>query len=103
MARSNYQELGEVSRRIRPSPDGQKIDDLNEQARSTTTRLTHHPHQISQPRQEPIVPNPQQRPTRYIPNPRCLNNNRPRPPPRKTLVPIEHILRNDSILARPPW
>src|ERR1700722_18105394 len=52
------QEIRKVSRRIRAPPNGQKIDELNEQACFTVARTPHGLDQFPQPGQETLVPYP---------------------------------------------
>src|SRR6185503_4222689 len=92
----------EVLPTFRSSLHRQKIDDLNEQQRLSATRLTHHLHQLLQSWYEPIIPDPQQRPTRNITYTRRLDHQHRRTSLSKPAIPIEVLLRDKPVLSRAP-
>src|SRR5580704_14049819 len=102
MARRYLEELSEVARRYGATPDGQKVDQLNEQPCSPTAGAAHHLRQLAQAGRKAIMPSAQQRSTRYVTDARGLDDECSRAPAREALVPLQHLRRDDAVLARTP-
>jgi hypothetical protein len=96
------QKVCKISRRIRAPPDGKKIDELHEQARFAVARAPHDLDQLPEPRQESLIPDPQQRPARHIANSGRLDDDGSRPARGESLVPIEHVLGHKAGVRRAP-
>src|SRR4051812_30136013 len=103
MPRRDRQELPKVTRRHRPSPDRQKINQLNEQSRVATTGFTYHANEVPEPRKKSVVARAEQGAAGHISDARGLDDNGPRLPTRKALVPFENFGSDKPVLARPPW
>src|SRR6185503_17590320 len=87
---------------LRPSLHREKVDDLNEQSRLTTTRFPHSLDQLAQPRDKPIVTDTQQRTTRNIAHARGFDDEHARTSISKPPIPIEILLRDKAVLGRAP-
>src|SRR5262249_28635715 len=84
------------------APDRQKVDQLNEQAGLATARLTHQAYELTQARQKSIMPRAQQRTARHIAYARRLDDDRTRLPLGESLVPFQHLGRDETLFAGPP-
>src|ERR1044072_1912834 len=102
MAIVNAQKPLKILLLLRPSLHGEKVDDLNEQTRLTTTRLPHNINKLPQPGKEPVIANTKQRTTRNIAHARGLDDKHSRTSLSKPSIPIEILLRDKTILGRAP-
>src|ERR1043166_5014245 len=87
---------------LRPSLHRQKIYDLNKQQRLAATRLLHCLDQLAQTGNESIVADAQQWTTRDVAHARSFDDQYAGTPFREAPIPIEVLLRDESVLRRSP-
>ena len=97
-----HQELAEVSLRLGPAANPEKVDDLNEETGPSTARLANGAHQLRQAGDEAVMADPEQRPTRDVADAGGLDHQGTRLAAREALVPGEDLRGDESILGRPP-
>src|SRR6185369_2348366 len=102
MARRDCQKLREIPRRIGPAPDGQKIDDLNEEPRAFFARLAHHTDELAQPGQKAVVTDTQQWFAGHVLNTGGFDDEGAGPVVREALVLVEDLRGNDTVFACAP-
>ena len=96
------QELGEKAVAAGPPPDRQEVDDLDQQPGPPAARPGNGLHQGLEARDEPVVADAQQRAARNVAYPRRLDHDRAGASPGETLVPAQHLGRDDPVPGRPP-
>ena len=96
------QELAKVPLGLGSAPNPQKVYQLDEQPGAPAARLAHGAHQLGQAGEKAIVPDPEQGPARHVPNAGGLDHQRCRPPPRESLVPCQHLRRDEPVLGGTP-
>src|SRR6185369_3939275 len=87
---------------LRPSLHCEKVDDLYEQTRFTTTRFPHNIDKLAQTRNEPIVANAKQRTTRNVAYTGRFDHEHSRTPFSESSVPVKILLRDEPIFSRTP-
>ena len=92
----------EVDLPLRPSADGQEVDDLDEKAGPPAARPAHGLDQLPKAGEEAVVPDPQERSARHVADPGRLDDDRPRLSGRETLVPGEHLRGDEPLVRSPP-
>ena len=88
--------------RLGTAADGQKIDQLDEQARAAFTRPPHRLDQAGKARQEAVMADAKQRSARHVANAGRLDHDRARHPPGEALVPVDDVFGDVALLGRPP-
>jgi hypothetical protein len=88
--------------RIGPAADGEKIDELDEEARAPFARTPHRFHQAGKTRQEAIVTDPQEGPARHVADAGRLDHDGAGHALGKTLIPPDQVLGDVAILGCPP-
>ena len=59
-------------------------------------------HQLGQAGEEPVVPDPEERPAGNVPDSGGLDDQRPGLPPREALVPRQDLRRDQPVVGRAP-
>src|ERR1043165_8664606 len=98
----NLQKPLQILRLLRSPLHRKEIDDLNKQQRFTAARFLHRVDQLPQPRNEPIVADPQQWTTRNVAHARRFNDEHARTSFSKAAIPIEVLLRHKAVFGRTP-
>jgi len=98
----NSQIASEVLFGLGPPPDGQEIDQLDEEPRATTAGPANRFDQFRQARNETIVSDTQQRTARHVANTGRLDDNRTRLPGGETRVPGEDLRCHQTVFRCSP-
>ena len=96
------EEAVEELRRVRPAPDRQEIDALDEKAGLPFAGAPDGLHQFLQPRNVAVVPDPQQRTRRDIANAGGFDDQAAGLAAGELLVPVEHVVGDPAFLVRAP-
>ena len=88
--------------RLWAAADGKEIDQLNEEACAPLAGAPHRFNQAAQPRQEPVVPDAQQRPAAHVADAGRLDHDGARHAAGETLVPFDDLVGHIAFLGRPP-
>ena len=102
MLRGYREEAREEALRIRAAAHGEKVDELNVQPRLAAARAPHRVDQRPKSRQEPGIADPEQGPARHVADAGGLDHESAGTPARETLVPGEHVRRDEAVLGRTP-
>ncbi|MCB9903199.1 MAG: hypothetical protein H6831_02205 [Planctomycetes bacterium] len=86
----------------RPAPDGEEVDDLDQQPRLAAGALAHALDQTLEPGEEAIVPDAQQRTGRHVADARRLDHQHAGAAVGEAAVPVEHFLGDEALLVRAP-
>src|SRR5262245_51508946 len=86
----------------RAPPDGEEINDLDEQLRPTVAGLTHSPNELFEPRQKAIVADSQKGTAGDVPDASCFDDDGAWLTSSEPLVPRQHVIRHEPILGSPP-
>ena len=92
----------EELRRVRPAPDRQEVDALDEQAGLALAGVPDGLHQFLQPRNVAVVADTQQRAGRDIANSRCFDDQAAGLAAGELLVPVQHIVGDPAFLIGTP-
>ena len=96
------EELAEVPRGLGPPANPQEVDDLDEEPGPPAARPPHGAHQLGEARDEPVVADPKQRSARDVANAGGLDYERTGLTARESLVPGQHLRRDQPILGSAP-
>ena len=96
------QEAREVLRRLRPPSDRQEVEDLQEHARAPAAAGAHGGDELAQARDEAIVADAQQRPTRHVANAGCFDHQHAGRAVGEAAVPVEHVGGDEAVLGCSP-
>src|SRR5690242_300571 len=99
----DLQEALKVLRLLRTPLHCEKIDDLDKQQRLAAARFFHRLDQLAQTGNESIIADAEQWTTRNVAYARRFDHQHTRPTFSKALVPVEVLLRHESIFSRTPW
>ena len=96
------QESLEITGWLGTTPNAEKIDQLDEEARSSPARFLHDATQLAKPGNETVVTDTQERPTRDVAHSSRLDDDRTGLPFGEAAVPSEHVGRHHAGSGRPP-
>ncbi len=88
--------------RIGPPPDGEEVDDLDEQARLASARFADRIDDAAQTRKIAIVADTQQRTARNVADARGFDHDGAGPPARESLIPCHHLIGRKAVLRGAP-
>ena len=97
-----HQVLPEVSLGLGAAADPEKVDDLDEEPGAAAARLTNGAHQLRQAGDEPVVPDPEERPAGNVADSGRLDHQRSGLPSGETLVPRQDFRRDQPVVGGPP-
>ncbi len=92
----------EVGLRLRPPPDRQEVDDLDEEAGVAAAGAAHGLDQLGEAGEEAVVADAQQRAARDVADAGRLDDERPRLAVGEALVPVEHLVGDEALLGGAP-
>ena len=102
MAIRELQESCEELLRLGASPYRQEVEDLHEEPCAAAAPLAHEAHEFAKAIEKSIVADAQQWPARHIADASRFDDEHARLAVGKAAIPVEHVLRDEPILARPP-
>ncbi len=92
----------EIFRRLRASANGEKVDDLDQQARAVAARAPDGFNQTREPLDVAVVADAQQRPAGNVADAGRLYDDSARSSLREPLVPGEHVVADEALLGGAP-
>src|SRR5438270_13882645 len=98
----NVEEALKIFPPVGTTLDRQEIDDLNEELRLTVTSFAHRVDELLQSREKSIMTDAQQRPARNVANAGRFEYQCCGPAFRKSPIPIQIVVGDESILRRGP-
>ena len=96
------EEAVEEFRRVRPAPDRQEVDALDEQAGLALAGALHGLGDFPQAGDVAVMPDPQQRTRRDVPDAGGLDDQAAGLAAGELLVPVEHVVGDPAFLVRAP-
>ena len=92
----------EERRRLRPPPDGDEVDDLDEEARPPLAPLPHGLDEAPEPGDEAVAADAQERAARHVADAGCLHDQHAGLALGEAAVPLEDLGGDVAVLGRPP-
>ncbi len=92
----------EIVLRGRPPADGEEVDDLDEEAGVPSALAAHRLHEVAQAREEPVVPDAQERPARDVADPGSFHDQCTGPALGEAAVPVHDLAGDDAVLRGAP-
>ena len=92
----------EERRRLRPAPDREEVDDLDEEARPPLARAPARSRRAAEPGDEAVAADAQERTARHVADAGRLDDQHAGLALGEAAVPLEHLGRDVAVLGRPP-